>query len=147
MIGYSDVTAILLAVYARTGCPVYYGPALVPSFGEFPPFVNQTFDSFKQVLQVAYELPMQLTAPDEWTDDSANWEIKTREKEQHQNRWIGVNGGEASGRLIGGNLNAMNGFWGSPYMPELKKGDLLLIEDSMKDAAQVRSKKTSRCLK
>ena len=37
IIGYSDVTAILLAVYAQTGISTYYGPALVASFGELPP--------------------------------------------------------------------------------------------------------------
>jgi muramoyltetrapeptide carboxypeptidase LdcA involved in peptidoglycan recycling len=36
---YSDVTAILLAIYAKTGINTYYGPALVASFGELPPFV------------------------------------------------------------------------------------------------------------
>jgi len=29
IIGYSDVTAILLAIYAQTGISTYYGPALV----------------------------------------------------------------------------------------------------------------------
>lgn len=36
IIGYSDVTAILLAIYAKTGITTYYGPAVVASFGEFP---------------------------------------------------------------------------------------------------------------
>ena len=40
IIGYSDVTAILLAIYAKTGINTYYGPALVASFGELPPFVD-----------------------------------------------------------------------------------------------------------
>ena len=43
--------------------------------------------------------------------------------------------GVARGRLIGGNLNTMQGFWGSEYMPEIREGDILFIEDSMKDAA------------
>ncbi len=37
MIGYSDVSALLLGIYAKTGTPTFYGPALVPSFGEFEP--------------------------------------------------------------------------------------------------------------
>ena len=39
MIGYSDATALLLAIYAKTGIPTFYGPALVPSFGEFEPLL------------------------------------------------------------------------------------------------------------
>lgn len=27
MIGYSDATALLLAIYAKTGIPTFYGPA------------------------------------------------------------------------------------------------------------------------
>lgn len=137
MIGYSDTTAILLAIYAQTGCSVLYGPALVSSFGEFPPFVDQTYKYFEQIAEKTNDYPLQLTSPDYWTDEAVNWEVKTKEKVKYRNRWIGINGTKASGRLIGGNLNTMNGFWGSPYMPEVEKGDILLIEDSMKNASQV----------
>ena len=37
IIGYSDVTAVLFALYAQTGIPTFYGPAVVPSFGEIEP--------------------------------------------------------------------------------------------------------------
>ena len=37
IVGYSDVTALLLGIYAQTGLTTYYGPAVVASFGEFPP--------------------------------------------------------------------------------------------------------------
>jgi len=49
IIGYSDVTAILLAIYAQTGISTYYGPALVASFGELPPFVDSTYKYFKEI--------------------------------------------------------------------------------------------------
>lgn len=137
MIGYSDVTAILLAIYAKTGFPVYYGPALVPSFGEFSPYVDETYSGFEQIFMKQQEFPYRVPKPKYWSDEGVNWEEKTREKERRSNQWIGINGGKASGRLIGGNLNTMQGFWGSTYMPEIHKGDILLIEDSMKPAEQV----------
>lgn len=31
----------------------------------------------------------------------------------------------------------MCGFWGSPYMPEIKEGDILFIEDSLWDIATI----------
>jgi muramoyltetrapeptide carboxypeptidase len=46
VVGYSDATVILLALYAKTGISTFYGPALVPSFGEFEPLVNDTFKFF-----------------------------------------------------------------------------------------------------
>lgn len=137
IIGYSDVTAILLAIYAKTGITVYYGPALVPSFGEFPPYVNGTFQFFKQVLIDSPNYPFRIPVPAYWSDERMNWEEKTEEKERRPNHWRGIHGGRARGRLIGGNLNTMLGFWGSLYVPEVKDGDILLIEDSMKPASQV----------
>ena len=39
--------------------------------------------------------------------------------------------------MIGGNLNTMEGFFGTEYMPEIKEGDILFIEDSLKDACTI----------
>ncbi|MCC4820412.1 LD-carboxypeptidase, partial [Vibrio lentus] len=50
IIGYSDATALLLGIYAKTGLVTFYGPALVASFGEFPPLVDETFQSFTDIL-------------------------------------------------------------------------------------------------
>ncbi|MCM3359856.1 S66 peptidase family protein [Psychrobacillus sp. MER TA 171] len=137
VIGYSDATAVLLALYAQTGIPTFYGPALVPSFGEFEPFVNYTYDYFNQMLIEEQQAPYVIPTPPYWTDEMVNWEVKTKEKDQRENEWVCLNKGIAKGRLIGGNLNAMYGFWGSPYMPSIKAGDILLIEDTMKSASIV----------
>ncbi len=45
--------------------------------------------------------------------------------------------GAATGTLIGGNLNTMQGIWGTKYFPEITDGTILMIEDSLKDAATV----------
>ena len=137
MIGYSDATAILLAIYAQTGIPTFYGPALVPSFGEFEPYVNYTYDYFKDILINEQQIPFNIPLPPYWTDEPLNWEFKTCDKQLRPNEWTCVNEGTAEGRLIGGNLNAMYGIWGSPFMPLIKDGDILLIEDTMKSAAVV----------
>lgn len=137
MIGYSDVTAILLAIYAKTGVHTFYGPALVASFGELPPFVENTYSYFTQILMNELVDGLTMPKPDFWTDEYINWEEQARSKESRQNDWITVNTGKAEGRLIGGNLNTMQGFWGSEYMPQIKEGDILFIEDSLKDAATI----------
>lgn len=137
IIGYSDVTAILLGIYAKTGISTYYGPALVASFGELPPFVDETYKYFEEILVSDFKLPLKLVKPVEWTDEWIDWETQDRGKEGRKNNWVTVNKGIAEGRLIGGNLNTMMGIWGSEYMPEIKEGDILFIEDSLKDAATV----------
>jgi len=135
--GYSDATAILLALYAKTGVPTFYGPALIPSFGEFEPFVDKTYHYFEQFFVTKQQIPYAIEMPVLWTEDHANWLEKSREKHIQQNKWKTVNPGVAEGRLMGGNLNAMYGFIGTPYMPAIQKGDILLIEDSQKSAATV----------
>lgn len=137
MIGYSDATAVLLAIYAKTGIPVFYGPALVPSFGEHEPFVNYTYDYFEKALMHEQTLPHEVELPPYWTDEPVNWEEKTKEKDRRNNEWISVTQGRVTGRLVGGNLNAMAGIMGSPYMPIIESGDILLLEDTMKTAAVV----------
>jgi muramoyltetrapeptide carboxypeptidase LdcA involved in peptidoglycan recycling len=137
IIGYSDVTAILLAIYAQTGISTYYGPALVASFGELEPFVDHTYKFFKEVTMDEIQFPYTYEMPEYWTEEYINWETQDRSKEKRQNKWITVYEGTVSGRVIGGNLNTMQGIWGSKYMPEIKDGDILFIEDSLKDAATV----------
>ncbi|ENQ3105735.1 Muramoyltetrapeptide carboxypeptidase LdcA (peptidoglycan recycling) [Bacillus sp. 491mf] len=137
MIGYSDVTAILLGIYAKTGIHTFYGPALIPSFGEFEPFVHFTYEYFSDMLEEKQTLPYAIKKPPYWTDEFINWEEKTKEKQRIKNDWICVNSGKATGRLIGGNLDTLTGIWGSEYMPEIKGGDILFIEDTTKDAATI----------
>ncbi|MGE7861079.1 S66 family peptidase [Bacillus mobilis] len=137
MIGYSDATALLLGIYAKTGIPTFYGPALIPSFGEFEPFVDYTYNYFAETLLYDQVLPYNIKKPLFWSDEFINWEMKTEEKERRHNSWISVTNGQATGRIIGGNLNTIEGIWGSPYMPSIQEGDILFIEDSSKNAATI----------
>lgn len=137
IVGYSDVTAVLLALFAKTGVTTYYGPALVPSFGEFEPLLNDTYRYFENYFCSEPVLPYDLSMPSNWSDEKVNWLEYTKDKTLYKNRWIGVNEGIAEGRLIGGNVNAMYGFIGTSYFPQIQQGDILLIEDTMKDAATV----------
>lgn len=136
IIGYSDVTAILFAIYQKTGISTFYGPALVASFGEIYPFNEMTYKYFEDICikgEVNYEYNM----PKFWTDEYINWEDQERSKEQYKNEWITLKEGSVEGRLVVGNLNTIMGFYGSQYMIDIKEGDILLIEDSLKDAATI----------
>lgn len=134
VIGYSDVTAILFALYAKTDIQTFYGPASVASFGEFPPFVDWTYDYFEQVLVKEGSYPYKCPTPAYWTDEMIDWASQDRSKATYDNNVKTIYGGCVEGRLIAGNLNTMTGFFGTPYMPEIKEGDILLIEDSLKTA-------------
>ncbi|MBY8074443.1 LD-carboxypeptidase [Vibrio fluvialis] len=131
IIGYSDATALLLGIYAQTGLVTFYGPALVASFGEFPPLVEETLKSFLEILcseSDSYRYIM----PSSWTDVMHDWETQDSSKSTYTNEWQFLGGGQVRGRIIGGNLNTMAGIWGSQYMPNIELGDILFIEDSLK---------------
>ncbi|MEG2672844.1 MAG: LD-carboxypeptidase [Ruthenibacterium sp.] len=137
IVGYSDVTALLLAVYAKTGLTTYYGPAMVASFGEYPPYVDDTFAAFFAIVSGAEKAPYVLPTPAFWTEEFVDWNTQTAAKKPQPNALITVHGGKACGRLIGGNLNTMQGIWNTAYFPALAAGDILFLEDSLKDAADV----------
>ncbi|QXW31203.1 LD-carboxypeptidase [Aeromonas sanarellii] len=138
LIGYSDVTALLLGIHARTGLITFYGPALVASFGELSPLVDETLAGFRQIcLAGGAGAPHTLPTPAHWTDERLDWENQSRAKLCQSNRLVSVGRGRVRGRLMGGNLNTMAGIWGSSYMPQIKQGDILLLEDSLKSAETV----------
>lgn len=137
LIGYSDVTALLLAVYAKTGLVTFYGPALAASFGELPPYVDTTYGSFASLVCGQSPAPQDYPKPPVWTEEYLSWENQSRAKAPRPNAWVTVRPGVCEGRLIGGNLNTMQGIFGTEYMPEIRPGDILLLEDSLKDAATV----------
>ena len=133
IIGFSDVTALLLAIYAKTGLVTFYGPDIASSFGELPPFVDWTFESFNSFVN-GISVPYNYEMPIAWTDEFIDWSKQDRAKNQYSNQWVCVKQGTCQGRLIGGNLNTMEGFFGTEYMPVINKGDILFIEDAEKDA-------------
>ena len=137
IVGYSDVTALLLGIHAQTGLVTFYGPAAVASLGEFPPFVDETWHYFETIAAGKAAVPHLLPTPAEWTEEFLDWSSQNRAKIAQPNQLLTLQGGRHTGRLIGGNLNTMQGIWGTPYMPPICPGDILLIEDSLKDAAAV----------
>ncbi|WP_429101043.1 S66 family peptidase [Aeromonas rivipollensis] len=138
IVGYSDVTALLLGIHAQTGLVTFYGPALVASFGELSPLVDETLAGFRQICQAGgAAVPHTVPTPAQWTDERLDWENQSRAKLCQPNRLVSVGSGRVRGRLMGGNLNTLAGIWGSPYMPQIKQGDILLLEDSLKSAQTV----------
>jgi len=135
IVGYSDVTAILFGIYAMTGISTFYGPALVATFGELEPFNELSYRYFNDVLVQKDMNSYLFQMPNVWTEDYMDWESQTSSKIGQQNQWLTRKEGMVEGRLIVGNLNTMTGIWGSQYMPKIVKGDVVFIEDSLKDIA------------
>lgn len=89
IIGYSDNTNLLLAIYKMSGIQTYYGPDVCELYNQ-----NQVaLESYKNfLLNSNLELPLE---------------------------FITIKKGKGTGKLTGGNLFAICGLLSSKYMPEL----------------------------
>ncbi|MBS1835085.1 MAG: LD-carboxypeptidase [Acidobacteria bacterium] len=108
-IGYSDITALHLAIHRNTGLVTFHGP--VPT-SAFTPY---TQDFYKRALFSGQPLGA-LTNPKEANTLRPQHRLRT------------VRGGKARGRLIGGNLSLILATMGTPF--EIDTRDkILFIED------------------
>ncbi|NEW66345.1 LD-carboxypeptidase [Carnobacteriaceae bacterium zg-84] len=135
-IGYSDTTALALALYKKTGCITYLSQSVISNFGEFEPFNELNYSYFKSMI-FSKQRTVELQMSDIWTDDWINWENYERAKKVNKNEWIIFNEGEYSGTLIGGNLDTIIGIIGTEYMPEITEDTILLLEDVYTDLGRV----------
>lgn len=122
--GFSDITALHAAIYAKTGLVTYYGPHF-SSFGMLKG-CEYTIENMKKVLFETdeYELKPSL----EWSDD--RWYIDQQNREFIKNEgWWHIAEGDAQGTIIGGNLCTFVLTLGTPYRPVFQKDTILFIED------------------
>ena len=128
--GYSDVTALQNAILARTGMVTYSGPHW-SSFGMRDHF-EQTERWFTQAL--FGEGMIELRPSETWTDDL--WFADQDRRTVYPNHgWWPLSSGQATGRIVGGNLCTLNLLQGTHYMPSLD-GALLMVEDDSRSDAE-----------
>jgi muramoyltetrapeptide carboxypeptidase LdcA involved in peptidoglycan recycling len=130
--GYSDVTALHLAINELAGLSTFYGPAVVPSFGEWPDVLSETAESFLDAACRHRSGRRLLIPPRRWSShfrDAATdaWKTETRRFETNLG-WKTLNTGVGAGPLRVANLNTMMAVAGTPLFPELE-GTILAIEE------------------
>lgn len=129
--GYSDVTSLHMAILAYSGLSTFYGPAIAPSFGEFPDVLPYTKDHFLQAVQLHTRGARIISPPNQWSDHCrfGPGEWRTVERELKENKgWRALNPGTATGDLVVANLNTLMTAAGTDYFPDLA-GKILLIEE------------------
>ncbi|HEX8583551.1 MAG TPA: LD-carboxypeptidase [Allosphingosinicella sp.] len=110
LIGFSDITALHMAIAARAGFATIHGPNAASSWGKL------SWDSFRAV---AFEgqTPTYATPP------AAEDRLAQRAGLARTFR-----PGKASGPLLGGNLTVLTSLMGTPFLPSFD-GAILFIED------------------
>jgi muramoyltetrapeptide carboxypeptidase len=112
LIGFSDISALLLGIYAQTGLVTFHGPHGLTAWRA------DQVEPLRQILMageaIAYTNPLLGADQDRLMRD--------------QGRLQTIQAGQAAGPLVGGNLSVISGIVGSPYMPDTR-GAILFLEE------------------
>jgi muramoyltetrapeptide carboxypeptidase len=111
VIGSSDVTALHLAIAARTACPSLHGPNLTSSWNA------EAWEAFRKL---AFDADL----PTYTVGGAAEDRLVPRASRIHTFR-----PGIARGKLLGGNLSVLSALVGTPWLPDFT-GAILFLEET-----------------
>lgn len=114
IVGFSDLTALLNAIYLRTGLVTFHGPEAEDQLVLRP----YSLASFQKV---AMSVQAQLTLGDLPSLDERD------NSGEHEHTLVRYVSGKVQSRLIGGNLNTIVALLGTPFEPDFN-GALLFLE-------------------
>lgn len=124
--GFSDITALTNAIYTKTGLITYSGVHF-SSFGMRDGF-DYSMEYFCKIFMNNENIKIE--SSNEWSNDSWFKDQNNRIFENNEGMQI-INEGEASGKIIGGNLCTLNLLQGTEYMPDLDNSILFLEDDGL----------------
>jgi len=113
LIGYSDITALLNAIFRNTGLIGFHGPVANQLFTDY------TLGEFRKVLFEPSAPTVIGAAPPFETGPG---------RVEEKNRVTVFRGGKARGRLVGGNLSLVTHLLGTPFEPDFRDR-ILVLED------------------
>jgi muramoyltetrapeptide carboxypeptidase len=117
-LGFSDITALHMAIQAKTGLVTFHGPN---GSGRWDAF---SVDWVRRVIFDAQAVTF------ENLHDKGEFLVQT------ENRIQTITPGTARGRILGGNLSVLAGIIGSPYVPDFE-GAILFLEDVGEDLYRI----------
>ena len=123
--GYSDITVLLNAIYAKTGNITYLGPtfhsfAMKKGLEDTITYFNKAINKDKIYLD-----DPEYYSSDKWYDDQKN-----RNFLKNKGMYV-INQGKTEGIIVGGNLCSFNLLQGTEYMPSLEDKILFLEDDAL----------------
>ncbi|HEY9849633.1 MAG TPA: LD-carboxypeptidase [Leptolyngbyaceae cyanobacterium] len=109
MMGYSDITSLLLAIYVKSGVVTFHGPVATSTWNDF------TLNYAERILFNGESVVMQNPPANSPTTTT----LICKET---------ITSGKAKGKLVGGNLSVLVAMIGSDYLPNWKQTILFLEE-------------------
>lgn len=131
--GYSDVTSLHMAIWSQTGLSTFYGPAVVPSFGEFPSGFAYSRESFLDAAMRHRSGRRLLLPPTHWSNEAPRFNDPASNDPARRlwrpNRgWRSLVKGRAVAPVLGANLNTLVSLAGTQFFPATD-GHILMIEE------------------
>jgi muramoyltetrapeptide carboxypeptidase len=125
--GYSDISALANAIYAKTGLITYSGPHF-SSFAMKKGF-DYTLEYFQKCLMQDEDIELQPSK--EWSNDC--WWMNQEERTFIPNEGVRlINRGTGStlqGTIVGGNISAFAALQGTEFMPPFEENTILFLEE------------------
>ena len=118
LLGFSDITSLLLGVFARTGLITFHGPVGISTWSPF------TTRVLRQMLFAARPVTVRNPGPRRAPGGRQPGAIDT------------ITPGKAEGWLVGGNLSVLVSLLGTDYLPEWQD-HILFLEDTREDVYRV----------
>ncbi|RYZ77513.1 MAG: LD-carboxypeptidase [Proteobacteria bacterium] len=136
--GYSDVTSLHLAILKHSGLRTFYGPAVMPSFGEWPTMLDYTKDSFLIATMNSDKAVREIKPPAVWSNHFREaktdaWKTMARDYKPNPG-WAVLRDGDIEGRLVLANLSTLCSNAGTDIFPDLEN-KILLVETMSGTAA------------
>lgn len=122
IIGYSDITALLIAIMKKTNLTTYYGPML-SGFSSNNEYTLQYFEKILENKGVMIHSSKEIY-------DYKKVNNKMEKATLKNGGMIPIQNGESFGKIIGGNLCTINLLQGTEYMPDLNNSILFLEDDA-----------------
>lgn len=124
--GFSDITALSNAIYAKTGLVTYSGVHF-SSFGMKKGF-EYSQEYFKKIF--FEDEIIDIKSSKQWSNDSWYKNQEDRNFIKNEGMFV-INNGSAKGEIIGGNLCTLNLLQGTEYMPSLENKIIFLEDDAL----------------
>ncbi|HWK79676.1 MAG TPA: S66 peptidase family protein [Thermomicrobiales bacterium] len=131
-LGFSDISVLNIAIWARTGLVTFNGPTLLTDWAEYPAMPEISREAALRAVTVPQPIGGVPSAFD-WTEEFLDWtngEDETRPRQTRRSEgWRWLRGGCVEGPLVVGCLESLQHLRGTPYWPDLR-GAILLLETS-----------------
>lgn len=115
LVGFSDITSLLMAIYAKTRMVTFHGPVGKSEWTEY------TANNFRNALTYQQSNTLQIPKSD-FCEECKGLHV--------------ISPGKAKGRLLGGNLSVLASMMGSEYLPDWDNS-ILFLEDVGEDIYRI----------